>query len=79
VSAHDPIANPNDARDELRVNLSEWDRLPSNADAIVLAVPHQEYLNRDTSILFQNLRPNGVLVDIKGVAYNAAIKGYWSL
>ena len=73
VSAHDPIANPNDARDELRVNLSEWDRLPSNADAIVLAVPHQDYLNRDTSILFQNLRPNGVLVDIKGVAYNAAI------
>lgn len=49
-------------------------------DAVIVAVPHQEYLNLDEKFFKSLLTPKGILVDVKGI-YRKKIKNinYWSL
>jgi UDP-N-acetyl-D-glucosamine/UDP-N-acetyl-D-galactosamine dehydrogenase len=50
-------------------------------DALILAVPHREFL-RDTTALLAKLKPLGVLIDVKSAIDPATVpKGvtYWSL
>jgi UDP-N-acetyl-D-galactosamine dehydrogenase len=79
VSVHDPIANSDEVRRELHVELSAWDDLPSKADAIVLAVAHREYSERPVTDLLKRLEPSGVLVDVKGAVPQTERQNYWSL
>jgi len=44
VAVHDPIAESQEAEHEYGIRLTPWDQLPDNADAIVAAVSHAEYL-----------------------------------
>lgn len=69
VSVHDPIAEHEDALDEYGISLSDWDELPQS-EAIVAAVPHQEYLTMPLSQMLNKVKPGGVFVDVKSV-YNA--------
>ena len=64
---HDPLANKKDCLDEYDVTLTDLVNIPQNLDAIILAVPHHEYLNISTcKKIFKSLKnPNGVLVDVK--------------
>lgn len=49
-------------------------------DAAVLAVPHREYLGKDEAWFRNFLRPNGILIDIKGIYRNQISElEYWSL
>ncbi len=71
VRVHDPIAEAAEAVHEYGITLTPWDALPGEADAIVAAVSHREYLAMPLSQVTGRLRPGGVFVDVKS-AYDAA-------
>ncbi len=64
VSVHDPIAEPAQAKHEYGIELTPWERLPQ-ADALVAAVSHHEYLSMPLKEILTRLRPEGLFVDIK--------------
>jgi UDP-N-acetyl-D-galactosamine dehydrogenase len=64
VAVHDPIAAPADAQEEYGIALTHWDALPV-ADAVVLAVAHQEYLQRPARDYVAMLRRGGCCIDVK--------------
>ena len=64
VAVHDPVVSAAEARHEYGIELSSWDELPV-ADATVLAVPHTEFLKRQTRDFISKTGKNGCLIDIK--------------
>ena len=82
VSVHDPLAAPDEAIHEYGISLVAWDGLPE-ADAIVAAVSHKEYLAMPQTSLLAKLKPGGLFVDVKSAYDPASIKaaGYrlWRL
>jgi len=68
VVVHDPIAQPSEAEHEYGISLVSWDSLPQ-AEAIVAAVSHKEYLNKPLLEITQRLKAGGVFIDIKS-AFN---------
>lgn len=71
VVVHDPIAHPSEAEHEYSINLVSWDSLPQ-AEAIVAAVSHKEYMNKPLLEITQRLKAGGVFIDIKS-AFNLEI------
>jgi len=65
VTVHDPLAESTEAQHEYGITLTEWSDLPDDADAIVLAVGHGEYLSKSIDELLVSLKPGGVVVDVK--------------
>jgi UDP-N-acetyl-D-galactosamine dehydrogenase len=61
---HDPIAEPEEATLEYGITLTPWEQLPE-ADALIAAVSHRQYLDMPTSQLLAKLKPAGVFMDIK--------------
>lgn len=61
---HDPIAEPEEAAREYDITLTPWEQLPE-ADALIAAVSHRQYLDMPVSELLAKLKPNGVFIDIK--------------
>lgn len=82
VSVHDPVAAPDEALREYGIPLAAWDDLPE-ADAIVVAVSHREYLSMPQTSLLEKLKPGGLFVDVKSSYDPVSIKaaGYklWRL
>ena len=64
VAVHDPVVSAAEARHEYGIELSSWDELPV-AHATVLAVPHTEFLKRQTRDFISKTGKNGCLIDIK--------------
>lgn len=64
VFVHDPVASADDAKNTYSLNLLEWDELPE-ADAMVVAVAHQQFLDKPVSDLLTRLVPNGCFIDVK--------------
>ena len=64
VSVHDPLADAAEAMHEYGVTLQSWDALP-RADAIVLAVAHEEFKRRSVDGLLDKLQPGGLVADVK--------------
>ena len=64
VAVHDPIADAKEAGREYGIELAEWERLPE-ADAIVAAVSHAQYLAMPLSEILRKLAPGGVFADVK--------------
>ena len=73
VYVHDPLAKPKEAQKEYGIMLSEWGQLPQNADAIVAAVSHEEYITKPVANLLAPLKPGGVFIDIKSAYLPEAI------
>ena len=65
VSVHDPLAEASEAHDEYNIRLTEWSDLRDNADALILAVEHSEYLTKSTKELLACLKKGGVVIDVK--------------
>lgn len=65
VSVHDPLADAAEAQHEYGLALSQWDKLPQHADAVVVAVKHKEYLQVSFSRITSLVKKGGVFVDIK--------------
>jgi UDP-N-acetyl-D-galactosamine dehydrogenase len=83
VSVHDPIAESGEAEHEYGVTLTPWEQLPPDADAMVAAVSHREFLAMPLAELLRKLRFGGVFIDVKSAYDRAAISaaGYrlWRL
>ena len=66
VSVHDPLADSDEALEEYSVKLAPWDQL-RKADAVVLAVAHDDYKRLTVDDFATLLVSGGLLVDIKSV------------
>lgn len=78
---HDSLAENSHALHEYGIQLSHWKDL-TYLDALILAVPHQEYLEIPAERLFAHIRPGGIFMDIKSIFAPADIPAnihYWSL
>jgi UDP-N-acetyl-D-galactosamine dehydrogenase len=64
VYVHDPIAVPAEAQNEYGITLTPWDQLPK-AEAVVVAVSHQNYLEMPVDNLLTVAKKNAVLIDVK--------------
>jgi UDP-N-acetyl-D-galactosamine dehydrogenase len=70
VFVHHPIADTAEAQHEYGIELTSWNELPNNADAIVAAVAHRQYLAMPVTEICSRLNPGGVFSDVKS-AYDA--------
>lgn len=78
---HDSLAQNAHALHEYGIQLSDWKKL-TYLDALILAVPHQEYLEIPHQKLFAHIRPGGIFMDIKSIFEPEDIPAninYWSL
>lgn len=64
VCVHDPVIPGDEARREYNIDPMDWDELPV-ADAVVVAVAHQEFIDKPISAYTEKLIPNGCFVDVK--------------
>ncbi|WP_137936341.1 nucleotide sugar dehydrogenase [Chitinivorax sp. B] len=64
VIVHDPVPVAAEAEHEYGLSLTEWEALPQ-ADAVVMAVAHKEFLARPLSDFQTKLKAGGVFVDVK--------------
>jgi UDP-N-acetyl-D-galactosamine dehydrogenase len=78
VDIIDPHADSDELKHEYGFGLTKEPY--SYYDAIVLAVSHKEYSNRNESYFQSMAAPNAVFIDVKGI-YRNKIKNlqYWSL
>ena len=74
VVVHDPLAAPSEAKHEYNIDLCRWDQLPRDVEAIVLAVPHSQYLTMPQDELLQCLKPGGLVVDVKAALDRDSLK-----
>jgi UDP-N-acetyl-D-galactosamine dehydrogenase len=82
VHVHDPLADAAEAQHEYAVDLQSWEALPQ-ADAIVLAVAHRDYLDRPITDFRAKLNKGGCVIDVKAAldpaALHAAGVPFWRL
>ena len=64
VQVHDPMAESAEAKHEYGVTLRSWDELPQ-ADAIVAAVAHKEFLARPMKDYLSKVKGGGCFIDVK--------------
>lgn len=74
VSVHDPLAEAEEARYEYGITLMPWDKLPRNAEAVVVAVKHKEYMQMPLPEITSFIKKGGVFVDIKSAFDASAIR-----
>lgn len=61
---HDPVADAKEARHEYGIELESWESLP-RADVIIVAVSHQEFIERPISDLQSKVVERGCFIDVK--------------
>ncbi|MFH1873140.1 MAG: nucleotide sugar dehydrogenase [Pseudomonadota bacterium] len=64
VFLHDPLADAAETRHEYGVGLTDWEDLPQ-ADALILAVAHREYLDMPLQRLLSKVIRGGNFIDVK--------------
>lgn len=70
VNVHDPMALAEEAQHEYGITLMPWEDLPQ-ADAIIVAVSHQQYLSMQPGEICMKLKNQSVFVDVKS-AFDAS-------
>lgn len=73
VYLHDPFADAEESKHEYGVNLLPWDELPQ-ADAIIVAVAHNEYVNMPMPQLLRKVAGGGCFIDVKSRFNRGAIE-----
>ena len=66
IRVHDPLADSSEAQAEYGIELCTWDDL-KDCQAVILAVPHREYLALNTEDFGAMMVEDATLVDIKSV------------
>ena len=76
---HDPYADPAEAKHEYDIVVSNISEM-TNMDAVILAVAHSEYIDKQDGFIKTIISDDGILIDVKSVYKNEdlGIK-YWSL
>jgi UDP-N-acetyl-D-galactosamine dehydrogenase len=64
VHVHDPVADSGEAHHEYGIELENWESLPQ-ADALVVAVAHRQYLAMPQEKITSKLGANGSVIDVK--------------
>lgn len=64
VHVHDPVANANETLREYGIELAGWNALPE-ADALIVAVAHQAFLQCTSEDFRRKVKPDGCFVDVK--------------
>jgi UDP-N-acetyl-D-galactosamine dehydrogenase len=64
VCVHDPVLPGAEARREYDIDPMDWDELPV-ADAVIVAVAHQEFIDKPIAAYTEKLIANGCFVDVK--------------
>ncbi len=64
VSVYDPLPSPEEVLSDQGIRLSPWADLPQ-ADAMILAVNHDFFLDIPADQLLSKVKPEGALVDVK--------------
>jgi UDP-N-acetyl-D-galactosamine dehydrogenase len=73
IHVHDPVAIPEEARHEYGVELESWESLPCS-DAIIVAVPHQQFLERPLSEFQTKVTSKGCFIDVKSQFDSKALR-----
>jgi UDP-N-acetyl-D-galactosamine dehydrogenase len=73
IHVHDPVASPEEARHEYGVELESWESLPCS-DAIIVAVPHQQFIERPLSDFQAKVTGNGCFIDVKSQFDSKALR-----
>lgn len=74
VFTHDPLADPAEAMHEYGVTLSLWEDLPQ-ADAIIMAVAHDDYAKMGADKLLTKVVGNGCFIDVKSKFNREQLEG----
>lgn len=64
ILVHDPLADTAAAKRLYGIDIKDWKEL-IDLDAIIISVPHKQYLNVDASEFKEKLNNYGLIVDIK--------------
>jgi UDP-N-acetyl-D-galactosamine dehydrogenase len=72
VLVHDPLADPSEAHEEYGISLCQWQDL-KNCQAVILAVPHRQYLSQSVSEFAAIMDEGATLIDIKCVLDRAEV------
>jgi UDP-N-acetyl-D-galactosamine dehydrogenase len=64
VHVHDPLAGKAEALHEYDLTLENWDQLP-RAEALIIAVAHEEYGEMPLQSLISRVQESGVVIDVK--------------
>ena len=77
---HDPMVDAEEAKEEYDITLVD-EKSMHGLDALILAVPHEQFLQRTIPSLINTMPKQAVLVDIKSVLKPADYTSlhYWSL
>ncbi|HEX4339230.1 MAG TPA: nucleotide sugar dehydrogenase [Polyangiaceae bacterium] len=78
---HDPLVTASEAAREYGVRIKPWEEL-TGLDAMVVAVPHREFVGRPVEELLKPLRQGGLLFDLKSAIDPSSARPdvkYWSL
>jgi UDP-N-acetyl-D-galactosamine dehydrogenase len=78
VDISDPYADSNELKHEYGFELTK--EISNDYDAVIITVPHKEYLKMDDAYFTSITKGNGLIADLKGT-FRAVIKSrkYWSL
>lgn len=79
---HDPRANPVEAKEYYGITLRKWDEM-NNLDALILAVPHENFRKMTVTDFTAKISPNGCLIDVKSILNMKEVKkngiAFWRL
>lgn len=78
VDVEDPYADSDELQHEYGFGLT--DKTGSDYDAVIITVPHAEYLSLDNDYYSGITKPHGMVADLKGIYRNKiSNRTYWSL
>ena len=82
VHVHDPFVSSEESESEYGIKLSPWEDLPV-ANVIIIAVPHEHYIQLGDQELISKLHSSGVIVDVKAsfssLRHQKKVGSYWRL
>lgn len=77
VHVTDPYASPNEVAHEYGISMTE--HIADNYDAVILAVPHQAYRDKDRNYFTGLMKKDPILFDLKGMLDKDDETSYWRL
>jgi len=83
VDAYDPVVIQQEFEEEYNLNLNSWEVIKERTyDAIILAVPHDQLLQRPVEEYLARLNHEGILMDLHGKYRHVALPpsiAYWMM
>jgi UDP-N-acetyl-D-galactosamine dehydrogenase len=73
IHVHDPVVSAEEARHEYGIELESWESLPCS-DALIVAVPHQQFVERPLSDLHAKVTTKGCFIDVKSQFDSKALR-----